>query len=120
MPKFYGAIGYGLSVKTAPGVWVPQIKERNHWGDVLKSTKRWQEGESTNDDLIISNKISIVGDEFANSNFSVMRYVKWRGTRWKVTSVDVQPPRLILTLGGVYNGPKPDDASANAGGYSGE
>lgn len=120
MPKFYGAVGYGLSVNTAPGVWVPLIEERNHRGDVLKNARRWQDGESINDDLVVTNRISIVGDEFANANFSAMRYVKWRGTYWKITSVDVQPPRLILTLGGVYNGPKPVGASGSSGGNTGK
>lgn len=114
MPKFSGAVGYGLSVKTAPGVWVPQIEERRYRGDVLQKTHRWQDGESANPDLILSNKISIVGDEFANANLGAMRYVQWRGVRWDIKTIEVKPPRIILYLGGVYNGEVPTETSGES------
>jgi hypothetical protein len=104
MAKFYGAIGYAVTSETAPGVWTEGITERNYCGDVIKMSRRWQAGENLNDDLTINNQISIVADPFAYENFHTMRYVKWMGTAWKVSNIDVQRPRLILTLGGVYNG----------------
>lgn len=106
MAKFYGAVGYGDSHETAPGVWKPVITERKYPGDVLKISKRWQAGENLNDDLTVNNEISIVADPFAYQNFQKMRYIVWMGAYWKVTKVEVQRPRLILTIGGVYNGPK--------------
>lgn len=105
MAKFYGAIGYGASVEIKPGSWTTQITEHNHAGDVIKNTSRWSSSsDSTNDDLNINNQISIVANEFAYQNFHSMKYVEFMGTKWKITNVDVQPPRLILTLGGIYNG----------------
>lgn len=104
MAKFYGAIGYAETKETAPGVYTESITERNYSGDVIRNTGKWQKGESLNDDLTINNSISIVADPFANQNFHTMRYVKWMGASWKITNVEVQRPRLILTIGGVYNG----------------
>lgn len=74
-------------------------------GDILRNTRRLQSGESVNDDLSVGNSISIVADAYANEHFFAMRYVQWAGTLWKVSDVEVQSPRLILRLGGVYNGP---------------
>lgn len=104
MAKFYGAIGYADTVKTAPGVWTDIITERNYSGEVIKNSKRNQAGENLNDDLTISNKISIIADPYAYSNCHVMKYIQWMGTKWKIITVDVERPRLILSIGGVYNG----------------
>ena len=103
MAKFYGAIGYTDTIETAPGVWEEAFVEHNYSGDVIKNTRRWQSGENLNDDLNINNTISIVADPFANQNFHKMRYIKWMGSYWKITNIEVQRPRLILTIGGVYN-----------------
>lgn len=104
MGKFYGAVGYTETVETSKGVWVDSITERNYSGDALRISRRWQSGENLNDDLTINNEISIVADPFAYQNFHSIKYIKWMGSSWKVTNVTVQRPRLILSIGGVYNG----------------
>lgn len=104
MNKFYGKIGYAISEETVPGVWVEQIVERSYYGDVIRNIRRLQSSENLNDDINISNEISIVADAFANQNFHSMRYVEYMGTKWKVSSIEVKYPRLILSIGGVYNG----------------
>lgn len=103
MAKFYGIIGYSDTTETKPGVWEEIVTERNYSGDSIKNTRRWQTGESLNDDLTINNVISIVADPYAYQNFHAMRYVKWMGALWKITNVEVQRPRLLLTIGGIYN-----------------
>lgn len=103
MAKFYGAVGYAETVETAPGVWTEQITERPYFGDVVRNLRRLQTPSTLNDDVNISNEISIVTDPYANQNFHAIRYVEYMGTKWKVPSVEVQYPRLILTLGGVYH-----------------
>lgn len=103
MAKFYGSIGYAETIETVPGVWEESLTERQYSGDVLKLSRRWQAGENLNDDLAINNLISIVADPFAYQNFHKMRYIEWMGAFWKITNVEVQRPRLILTIGGVYN-----------------
>ena len=104
MAKFSGLIGYIETTETAPGVWTEVVTERKYSGDVLRNTRRWQQGEALNDNLVLNNTISIVADPFANQNIHTMRYVKWMEVSWKITNVEIQRPRLILTLGGVYNG----------------
>lgn len=104
MAKFYGPVGYAETVETAPGVWAEQITERLYFGELTRNTRRLQSSDTLNDDINVANEISIVADPFANQNFHKMRYVGFMGTRWKITGVEVQYPRLILTIGGVYNG----------------
>ena len=105
MAKFYGVIGYAIQVETVPGVWEDQIIERNYRGDVLQNMNRWQSSEQVNDDFIIDNKLSIISDPFAYKNFQHIKNIRWMGANWKVTKVEILRPRLILTTGGVYNGP---------------
>lgn len=105
MGKFYGKVGYGETVETSPDIWEEQIVERAYYGDVLKNSRQWEKGEGLNDNLRINNSISVVADAYAYENFANIRYVEWMGAKWKVTNVEVHRPRLIFTLGGVYNGP---------------
>lgn len=102
MAKYYGKVGYAETVETRPGVWEEQITEREYYGEVLRNSKRFENSESLNDNLNIANSISIVADPFAYQNFHTIRYVEYMGTKWKVSMVDVQYPRLVLTVGGVY------------------
>ena len=106
MPKFYGAVGYAIPVETRPGYWTDKVEERNYYGDVLRSMSQWAPSQdSTNDDLRINNQISVVADPYAYNHCHSIKYVRYMDAVWKVTNVDPQRPRLILTLGGVYNGP---------------
>lgn len=104
MSRFYGAVGYAKTVNTAPGVFEEVEEEMIYYGDVLRNARRLESGENLNDQLVVNNSISIVADAHALNHFFEIRYVVWEGTKWKVTNVEVQRPRLILTLGKVYNG----------------
>lgn len=109
MARFGGKIGFGESAENpaGSGVWKDTITEFTYYGDVVRNARRLQEGEKVNDDITLENSISIVADEYANEHIFAMRYVEWRGKRWKVSKVEVEHPRLILRLGGIYNGPTP-------------
>ena len=104
MAKFYGAVGFVESVETRPGGWMEEVTERKYAGELIKNTRRLQNSGQVNDNVDIANQVSIVADPFAYSNFHSMRYVTYMGTNWKITSIEVQYPRLILTIGGLYNG----------------
>lgn len=106
MAKFFGAIGYAETVETTPGVWEEQITERKYYGDLIRNFRRLESSGNLNDNVNVANEISIVADPFANQNFHAMRYVKFMGAKWKITNVEVQYPRLILTIGGVYHDSK--------------
>lgn len=104
MAKFCGMIGFAEQAETDPGVWEEQITEHKYYGDVLKHTQRQESSGDVNDNINVANKISIVADLFATTNICAMRYVEFMGAKWKISNVDVQYPRLILSVGGVYNG----------------
>lgn len=105
MAKFYGAIGYVDEQEKGLDIYSPEITERMYKGDLLKNYRKLENGEGVNDNISLNNSISILADPYMQGHMHAIRYAKWRGTAWKVTLVDAsQFPRLILTLGGVYNG----------------
>lgn len=103
MAKFYGSVGFAETVETAPGVWEEQITEHKYYGDLIRNTRRLESSGNVNDNINIANQISILADPFATNNIYMMRYVEFQGAKWKISNVEVQYPRLILTVGGLYN-----------------
>ena len=104
MSKFYGKIGFVSTEETAPGIWTERIKERNYYGETLRTTKQASTDNKRNEDITIFNELSILADPYAMNNFSRMRYIEFMGTLWEVNGVEVKFPRLIITTGGIYNG----------------
>lgn len=102
--KFYGPVGFVESQEKRPGVKINVPVEHHYAGDVMKRSIRYQNGESVNDTISAQQQISILADPYARNHVASLRYVKWMGAAWKVTDISVQYPRLILTLGGAYNG----------------
>ena len=100
--KFYGRIGFAEAVETSPGVWEERYVEKAYSGDVIRDSAKTREGESANPDVAVDNRISIVVDPHASAHFSAMRYVRWNGDAWKIASVEVRRPRLILSIGGLF------------------
>lgn len=109
MARYFGEVGYGESLETPPGsgIWVDDITEISYYGDVLRNTRKLEDSQGLNQNILVNNSISIVADQYAIDHFFNIRYVKWAGTLWTVTNVEVKSPRLVLTLGSVYNGPTP-------------
>lgn len=104
MARFYGRVGFVIGYdETSPGVRKPHIEIRNYYGDVMKRRANWEKGQSINDDVKINNQISILADEFAEQNAYLMTWVEWKGVKWKVSSIEFERPRMILTIGDVYN-----------------
>lgn len=103
MAKFYGQIGYATTYEKAPGVYEEKIVERPYYGDLIRSYLQNQGAQKVNDDFMLSNTISVIADPFAFDNFQRMKYVTYMHTKWKIESAEVQYPRLILQVGGVYN-----------------
>lgn len=103
MTRWCGVIGYAETLEIEPGVWSEEFTERKYYGDLLRNSRRLQSSQQINDDITISNQISILADPYAVQHFHAIRYAELFGTKWKVSSIEVQYPRLILELGGVYN-----------------
>lgn len=104
MAKWFGKIGFADTQETQPGIWQATITEREYYGDTVRNVRKLDNQQKVNDDISVAADISIVADPFAYNNFHTMKYVEYMGSKWKVSSVDVQYPRLILSLGGLYNG----------------
>lgn len=104
MAKFYGAVGYVRTVANTRGVFTPVETVRMYSGDVIRNTRRLETENTVNADIVISNEISIIADPYAMQNFHAIRYVEYLNSKWTVSNVRVEYPRLILTLGQVYNG----------------
>lgn len=104
MAKWFGKIGYAVTTENpiGSGIWKEEITEKDYYGDLNRISRRLQSSDKVNDNVVISNELSILADPYAINNFHSMRYAKFMGTEWKITSVEVQYPRLILALGEVY------------------
>lgn len=102
MTKFYGIVGYAITEETTPGVWEDKIVERPYYGDITKMGSTWSKSSYINDDLKITNGFSIVADAFAYQHYNSIKYIVDHETKWKVTNVTVDRPRLTLTVGSEY------------------
>lgn len=107
MSRWYGFVGYAEEVETSVDVYEEQIVEREYVGDVIKDYRKLNSSNYLNDNVTINNRISIVADPYAYSNFHSIRYCTYMGTKWKVTGIEVQYPRLILDIGGVFSEQSP-------------
>ena len=108
MARFHGRVGYGESAETesGSGIWTDQITEKEYTGYVIQVRRGTDPGPDYNTTFTVQTIISIVADAYANDRFLAIRYVEWAGVLWTVTSVEVQRPRLLLSLGEVYDGPR--------------
>lgn len=108
MARWHGRVGYGESIESesGSGIFIDEITEKLYYGDVVRNNRNFIPGENISSDISVSNLISILGDEYANDHLFAIRFVEWAGAVWTVTNVEVQRPRLLLTLGEVYNGPR--------------
>lgn len=104
MTRFSGMVGYVNLAETTPGVWEPVEKERKMKGDVIRQSSTNSNSGGLNDDVTLNHRISLIGDAYAFDNYYNIKYVKMNTTRWKVTGIEIERPRIIVTLGGVWNG----------------
>ena len=80
-----------------------KITEHEHCGEVVRNTSKLVTSDNLNDNVDVNTEISIIADTYAIENFSSMRYIEYMGAKWKITTVEPKYPRLILSIGGLYN-----------------
>lgn len=121
MAKYYGNIGFATQVETSPGIWEDVITSRPYKGDVVRSSRRWDNATNINDNFVVNNQFSIISDAFLYSHIPAMRYLEYMGAKFKITSVDIERPRVLIHVGGVYvSSDETPDASGETGGTTGE
>ena len=106
MARFHDKVGFMIGQDNQEtGKYEYQAVERAYYGRILEHTRRWESADSVNDDLTVANQIAITANDYAFQHASSIAYVRWMHGLWKVTSIRVKTPEIILTLGGVWNGP---------------
>ena len=103
MPKCSGLIGYALVVETQPGVWSEIITDKPYYGDVVTDNRKFNNQNQINDDMNINNNISVISNSFMLDNLAVMKYITFLKSKWKIVSVEIKPPRIIINIGGLYH-----------------
>lgn len=102
MAKYAGKVGFAIQEESSPGVWTDTVVERKMRGDVIGSSSSFRPGESVNEDVTLGHRLSLMGDPYAYENFTGLRYIWYLGVKWRITGVEIQRPRLIVTVGGTY------------------
>ena len=102
MTRCSGNIGYALVAETQPGVWTEEVVDKKYYGEVVTDNRKFTDQNQINDNLNISNNISVVSNKFMLDNMSYMKYITFLKSKWKISSVDIKPPRIIITMGGLY------------------
>ena len=108
MARYYGKVGYAVQKEIRPSVWEDVITERLYFGETVDRSFRFQNPvDQISNNLMLNTDFDIIADDFAIDHFSNIRYIVYGGTRWCITSVSYDKPRIHLKVGGVYNGPVP-------------
>lgn len=111
MAKFHGNIGFEEQYEKTPGNWTSRTVEKEYFGEVVSLFYNTRNGsETTNDELTVNKRISVVANDYAFKNFQFMKYIVYMGVKWHITSVEPQYPRLIISMGGVYNAKSPNSS----------
>lgn len=104
MAKFSGLVGYITQSEISPGVWSSVENSIMMKGDVIRQSSNTQNDDKVNSDITLSHRVSLIGDAYSFGNYYNIKWVDIRGAKWEVESVEIQRPRLIVTLGGIWNG----------------
>jgi hypothetical protein len=106
MTRFRDKVGYVSQGSLVDGVQEVIVTERVYKGEVLEATSSLQDGEKVNDDIRLQDRISVLADAYGLENFSRIKFVVRMGIPWIAQTVRVERPRIIISLGGVYHGPR--------------
>lgn len=104
MARFTGLVGYVTQEQSVPGVWSPVENSKMMKGDIIRQSSSSQNGDKVNSDITLSHRVSLLGDAYAFGNYYTIKWVQLDGRKWQVSSVELQRPRIIVTLGGLWNG----------------
>lgn len=104
MGRFAGYLGFVIDEEIKPGVFQPKAVEKFYKGTTKNIYRRWDQPQEVDDQLTLSEEITVVTNSYLLENIGALRYVVQYGTKWAVKSIHHDRPRLVITLGGEYNG----------------
>jgi hypothetical protein len=104
MAKFAGLVGYVTEEETSPGVWKQVETPKRMKGDILRQASNTQNGDKINSNVTLSHRVSLVGDAYSFGNYYNIKWIDVDGRKWKVEAIEVRRPRIIVSLGGPWNG----------------
>lgn len=114
MAKWSGIVGFRIPTEIEPGDTRDVIFERRYKGDSITDGMKINSSNQQTRDFTIKKRISLVADPYAVHNYLFISHISYMGVLWEVSSVDIQYPRLILDIGGVYNGERPESIETNS------
>lgn len=108
MARYYGRVGFKIAEDDqTTGIVRNTVVEKPYFGRIIEHSRKWQGSDSATDDLVLANQIAITANDYAFNHATAIAYAVYMNGRWKVTDIRIKRPEIILTLGGIYNGPKP-------------
>lgn len=108
MAKYAGLVGYVTQEEKVPGVWSTVADPKPMRGDIIRASASSQNdgrlsSDKINKDVTLNHRVSLVGDAYAFGNYYNIKWIEIDGAKWEVSSVELQRPRLIVTVGGLWN-----------------
>lgn len=100
--KWYGKIAYSENVEVEPDIWEPHATAREYFGDLLRNTHNEKATNTINNSITINNQLSVVADSELLNHLHSILWVTFGGVKWRISSVSVEPPRLVLTFSEPY------------------
>lgn len=110
MSKFTGLVGFITQEESIPGVWSPIENSKKMRGDLISSSatngngSRIADSGKVNDDVSLNHRVSLLGDYYTFNNYLNIKWIQIGGRKLEVSSIELQRPRVILTVGGLWNG----------------
>ena len=101
--KCSGKIGYARTEETSPGVYQEIIIEKQYYGDVVRNTAQILDSNTINSSIKLNNSISVLCNNYMSYNLGCVRYLTFKKSKWKVSSIEIKDNRIIFTLGDLYN-----------------
>lgn len=107
--KWSGKIGFYVDEEVikdgiGTGIWKPQIVERSYTGNIVRDYRSQENtNDKVNEDVTISNNISVILDRYLDSHICDIKYITFKGVKWKVKGFTINHPRIDISIGGIYN-----------------
>ena len=101
--KCSGKIGYARAEETSPGIYQEIIVEKQYYGDIVRNSTQILDSNTINSSIKLNNSISVLCNNYISDNLGCVRYMTFKKSKWKISSIEIKDNRIIFTLGDLYN-----------------